>query len=118
MLVVREMLPLLEASPSAKIINITSQLGSLERKTSGGDYSYCSSKAALNMLSRTLAADLSGRGIPVIVVHPGWVQTDMGGSSASLTPHQSAAGIIALLDKLTLKDTGKFFTWEGRPHPW
>ena len=118
MSVAREMLPLLASSQAGKIINISSQLGSLERKTNGGDYSYCSSKAALNMLTRALAADVRQQGITVVVVHPGWVQTDMGGSGASLTPSQSATGLVNLIEKLRISDTGGFFTWDGRIHPW
>ncbi|MCO6452153.1 MAG: SDR family oxidoreductase [Caldilineales bacterium] len=106
------LLPMLKQGHRPRILNISSQLGSLARKRSGGDYSYCSSKAALNMLTRTLAADLRRDGIVIVTVHPGWVQTDMGGRGAAITPQESAQGL------LTLADSGEFFTWQGDKHPW
>lgn len=117
MIVVQKFLPLLKASRQAKILNITSQLGSLSLNM-GRYYSYNSSKAALNMLTRTLASELRPVGILAVVVHPGWVQTDMGGAAAPLRPSESAHGIMTLAQRLTLADTGEFFTWDGRNHPW
>jgi NAD(P)-dependent dehydrogenase (short-subunit alcohol dehydrogenase family) len=70
------------------------------------------------MLTRTLAHDLRRDGIIVITLHPGWVRTDMGGRSAPLTAAESARGILALADRLTLADTGSFLDWKGRPLPW
>ncbi len=118
LLVVRELLPLLRRGQRARIVNITSQLGSLVRRASGRCYSYCSSKAALNMLTRSLAFDLKEDGIIAVVVHPGWVQTDMGGNHAPVLVGESARGIIALVDELTLEQTSKFLTWDGREHAW
>lgn len=118
LIVVRELLPLLRRGQRPRILNITSQLGSLTRRASGRCYSYCSSKAALNMLTRSLAFDLQDDGIIAVAVHPGWVQTDMGGSHAPVTPGESAAGIIALADGLTMEHTSKFLTWDGREHTW
>ena len=117
MMVVQQFLPLLRASRGAKILNITSQLGSITQPM-GSYYSYNSSKAALNMLTRILASDLRAAGILAVVVHPGWVQTDMGGSAAPLRPAESARGILTLAQRLNLSDTGEFFTWDGRKHPW
>ena len=107
MIVVQKFLPLLRAGQRAKILNITSQLGSITLNMSR-HYSYNSSKAALNMLTRILASELRPAGILAVVVHPGWVQTDMGGAAAPLRPAESASGIM----------TGEFFTWDGRKHPW
>ena len=118
LIVVRELLPLLRRGQQPRILNITSQLGSLTRRASGRCYSYCSSKAALNMLTRSLAFDLQEDGIIVVVVHPGWVQTGMGGSHAPVTPGESARGIIALADGLLPEQTSKFLTWDGREHAW
>lgn len=118
MMVARHALDLLRRSRGAKIINISSQLGSLSRKSSGGLYSYCSSKAALNMMTRALAFDLKGRNICVVCVHPGWVQTDMGGPNAAISPETSAAGLIKLAQRISISDSGKFFTWEGQEHQW
>lgn len=118
MIVVREALPLLKAAGGAKILDISSQLGSLENKTSGGLYSYCATKAALNMLSRTLAHDLRRFGITVVAIHPGWVQTDMGGRRAPLAPEDAVRGILSVAASAGLEDSGKFLTWEGAEHPW
>ncbi|MEZ0314827.1 MAG: SDR family oxidoreductase, partial [Myxococcota bacterium] len=67
---------------TGKLIHMTSQMGSIDDNTSGGAYAYRMSKAALNIASKSLAVDLSGRGIISVVVHPGWVQTEIGGRSA------------------------------------
>jgi NAD(P)-dependent dehydrogenase (short-subunit alcohol dehydrogenase family) len=118
LIVVRELLDLLRSGRRPRIVNITSQLGSLTRRASGRCYSYCSSKAALNMLTRSLAFDLQDDGIIAVVVHPGWVQTDMGGAHAPVLVGESARGIIALVDGLTPEQTSKFLTWDGREHAW
>jgi NAD(P)-dependent dehydrogenase (short-subunit alcohol dehydrogenase family) len=118
LIVVRELLGLLRRGRRPRILNITSQLGSLTRRASGRCYSYCSSKAALNMLTRSLAFDLQEDGIIAVVVHPGWVQTDMGGAHAPVLAGESARGIIALADGLTLEQTSKFLTWDAREHAW
>ncbi len=68
-------------------------MGSIDDNTSGGRYAYRSSKAALNMVTKSLAVDLAPRGISAIVLHPGWVQTDMGGSNASTSVEKSVAGM-------------------------
>lgn len=110
---------LLRRGSAAKLINVSSQLGSLlamERRW--GNYSYNASKAALNMLTRHLAHDLRSDGITVIALHPGWVQTDMGGSSAAVSIPDSAHGIICVIDGLTLADTNKFYTYAGKEHQW
>jgi NAD(P)-dependent dehydrogenase (short-subunit alcohol dehydrogenase family) len=114
-----QFLPLLRQGNQPKLINVTSQLGSLQKMKPGwGRYSYNSSKAALNMITRMLSFDLAADGITVICIHPGWVQTDMGGPSASLTPDESAAGILRVAAALTLAETGQFFTYSGEIHPW
>lgn len=114
-----QFLPLLRQAKQSKLVNISSQLGSLQKMRRGwGRYSYNSSKAALNMITRMLAFDLEAEGIPVICIHPGWVQTDMGGSAAALTPEESADGILGVIERLTLAETGQFFTYAGETHPW
>ncbi len=118
LIVVKHFLPLLEKGKHPRVVNITSQLGSLTLKQSGGWYSYCASKAALNMLTRTLAFDLRPKGITTVMLHPGWVKTDMGGPQAPLTPSESVAGMLKVIDRLNLNDAGKFLTWEGKEHPW
>ena len=115
MIVTQHFRPLLHRN--ARILNITSQLGSITLHLSN-HYSYNSSKAALNMLTRILASELRPAGVIAVVVHPGWVKTDMGGPAAPVTPEASARGILTLAEKLTLDDSGEFFTWEGKRHPW
>lgn len=114
-----QFLPFLQKGEQAKLVNITSQLGSLQKMRAGwGQYSYNSSKAALNMVTKMLSFDLKEMGISVICVHPGWVQTDMGGTSADITPQESASGILRVIAGVTLADTGKFYTYAGDEHLW
>ncbi len=115
MIVTQRFRPLLRAG--SKVLNITSQLGSITLHMSN-HYSYNSSKAALNMLTRILASELRPEGVIAVVVHPGWVRTDMGGAAAPLAPETSARGILNLAERLTPADSGEFFTWEGKKHPW
>ena len=117
-MVAQSLLGLLKAGKAGKIVNVTSQLGSISRKRSGGRYSYDGSKAALNMFSRTLAFDVIDDGIITIVIHPGWVRTDMGGRGASIGVEESAAGILNVTEKLTKKDVGRFLAWDGAEIPW
>ncbi|HEY79770.1 MAG TPA: SDR family oxidoreductase [Caldilineae bacterium] len=115
MIVTQRFHPLLQAG--SKVLNITSQLGSITLHMSN-HYSYNSSKAALNMLTRILASELRPEGVIAVVAHPGWVQTDMGGPAAPISPAASARGILNLAERLTPADSGEFFTWEGKKHPW
>ncbi|MEL7233812.1 MAG: SDR family NAD(P)-dependent oxidoreductase, partial [Chloroflexota bacterium] len=117
-MVARAFVPLLRNGDNRRLVSITSQLGSLERKQSGGLYDYCASKAALNMYTRTLAADLKSDGITTVMIHPGWVQTDMGGRSADLTPEESAAAVVNVIDGLTPEMNGGFYRQDGSQHPW
>ncbi|MGD9899617.1 MAG: SDR family oxidoreductase [Calditrichaceae bacterium] len=114
----RSFINLLKKGRDPKIINISSQMGSLQNKSTGGDYSYCSSKAALNMLTRSLAYDIRQLGIIAVTVHPGWVRTDMGGSNAMIDPSDSVYDMIKLIDRLELNDSSKFFMRDGKIHPW
>ncbi len=119
MVLTREALGLLRSGRDPLVLNVSSQLGSMEVAASlGNDTSYCVSKAALNMLSVKSAAALKSDGIAVVMLHPGWVSTDMGGPSASLTPLESATAIHETLDGLTMADSGRFINWDGRDHPW
>lgn len=118
LLVVQAYREMLAGAKAPRIINITSRMGSIEDKSSTGYYSYSASKAALNMLNKILARELQSQGIISVVVHPGWVQTDMGGRHASLPPEKSAAAIIRLASGLTEEDSGGFFNYDGSPLPW
>ncbi len=75
-------------------------------------------KAALNKVMQVLAAELDSQGVIVCNVHPGWVQTDMGGVNAQITVQESSTGLYNLVDSLTMQQTGKFFSWEGEELAW
>jgi NAD(P)-dependent dehydrogenase (short-subunit alcohol dehydrogenase family) len=100
------------------IVTLTSGMGSLADNTSGGSIAYRSSKAAVNMVMRSLAIDLAPRGITCVVVNPGWVRTDMGGPHAALTPAESVTRLRRLIETLGLAQSGKFFNYDGREYAW
>jgi len=116
--VTQALLPNLHAGETRKVINISSVAGSITVKTSGGPYGYSESKAALNMFTRSLAGELRADGFICIVIHPGWVQTDMGGANAAVTVKNSASGIRNVIANLSVEDSGEFRTFEGQPLPW
>ena len=118
LVVTRTFIDLLRAAENPKLIMMSSQMGSLERTHSGRSYAYCASKAALNMVMRLIAAELSQSGITTITLHPGWVQTDMGGSTARLTVEEAAQGVISVIENVTIQDNGEFFNWNGERLPW
>ncbi len=100
------------------IVSVSSGMGSIAMNDAGGHYPYRASKAALNMVVKGLSADLAARGIIAVALSPGWVQTDMGGSSAELTPEESVAGMRAVIDGLTPADNGRFLNYQGEDRPW
>lgn len=100
-----------------KIITLSSQMGQMQ-SASFDSLAYRVSKAAVNKLMRGLATELKPQGVPVLIVHPGWVKTDMGGDDAPITPEDSAAGMQKLIDKLDLASTGKFLSWNGKELAW
>jgi NAD(P)-dependent dehydrogenase (short-subunit alcohol dehydrogenase family) len=116
--VTKALLSNLRAGGLKTVVNITSNLGSIAANTDGGFYGYRESKAALNMFTRSLAADLGPEGFTCITVHPGWVKTDMGGSSAPVEVEDSAAGIRRVIDSLSPADNGTFWTFEGDQMAW
>jgi len=116
-LMVRHYLDLLEAG-HARVLNLSSLVGSVSHKTGPGDYAYAASKAALNIMTRTLAAELAPRGIIPIAITPGWVRTEMGGSRASLTPEESVSGMLEVAARLTPRDAGRFVDYQGETQPW
>jgi len=101
----------------AKVMNFSSQLAA-STWPYGGYYPYVATKAGLNRLMRSVAIDLKDRGIVVGLIHPGYVQTDMGGPNADITPEESAAAIKALADGWTLEKSGDFYKWNGEEHAW
>jgi len=108
----------LERGQQKRIVNLTSRMGSIADNTSGGYYIYRSSKAALNAVTKSLAIDLAPRGIIAVVFHPGWVQTDMGGPGATISPAQSVGAMRAKIAALTAGDSGSFFNYDGSQIPW
>jgi NAD(P)-dependent dehydrogenase (short-subunit alcohol dehydrogenase family) len=102
----------------SKVGVITSRMGSIEDNTSGGSYGYRMSKAALNMAGRSLARDLHHAGIAVILLHPGFVRTDMTSHQGAIDPAEAARGLMARIDELTLETSGTFRHANGEELPW
>ncbi|PRB79959.1 SDR family oxidoreductase [Pseudomonas sp. MYb185] len=100
-----------------KVMTVSTQIAA-STWDRGGMYAYGATKAAVNRLMLSLAIDLKAKGVCVATIHPGYVQTDMGGPNAEITPQESAAGIKNVVDKLTLETSGSFFKWNGELHPW
>ena len=110
--------PLVAKSKQKTIVNITSQMGSVGSTSSADSPIYRSSKAALNMVMKGLSHALKGQGVTVVLFHPGWVKTDMGGKGAPLEAPDSIGGMRKVIGKLTAADSGKFFNYDGKSLPW
>ena len=108
----------LARSERGRIVTISSMLGSMELNTHGGLYAYRASKAGVNAIVKSMSFDLAERGIIAIAQHPGWVQTDMGGSGADIDIQTSVIGMKKVIDDLTPADSGKFFSYDGSEMPW
>lgn len=108
----------LKAAKRPRVVGISSRMGSIGDNSSGGAYIYRSSKAALNAALASAAIDLREAGIAVGILHPGWVETDMGGSNALIDTATSVAGLRKVIDKLDLKNSGRFFSYDGSSIPW
>lgn len=115
-LTVQSLLPNLRLAKAPKIAIISSQMASHTRAP-GGSYIYRASKAAVLNVGLNLATDLRSEGIAVNVYDPGWTRTDMGGSDADIDVSESAEGLFAQFEALSMATTGKFLTWDGREHP-
>jgi NAD(P)-dependent dehydrogenase (short-subunit alcohol dehydrogenase family) len=105
------------ASKDRKLVAISSRLGSITF-ADNGRYSYRASKAALNMEWKGLSVDLASKGLICVVLHPGWVQTDMGGATATLTIEQSVPAMVKVIDGLKSTDNGRFLNYDGAELPW
>ena len=81
-------------------------------------YIYRSSKTGLNQVVRSLSVDLKPKGITVVSLHPGWVKTDMGGPNAPVSIDKSIEGMIKVIDRTDIKDTGRFLNYDGTELPW
>jgi NAD(P)-dependent dehydrogenase (short-subunit alcohol dehydrogenase family) len=101
-----------------KIALITSRMGSIADNTSGGYYGYRMSKAALNAAGVSLARDMAAQQVAVAILHPGYVRTDMTANSGQIDAAESARGLIARIDELSLAKTGSFWHQNGEALPW
>ena len=101
-----------------KLIYISSKMGSIDDNKGGGSYVYRSSKAALNAVAKCIAVDLGNSGYSVAVLHPGWVQTDMGGPNALIDTGTSVSNMINVIDNLNTQNSGSFFNYDGVIIPW
>lgn len=117
-LVAQHFLNFVRASTRGRIVNLSSLVGSVSSKTGGGDYAYAASKAALNIMTRALAAELAPEGIVVLAITPGWVRTRMGGAAADLSPEESVRGLLATIGRLERADASTFIDYRGKPQPW
>jgi NAD(P)-dependent dehydrogenase (short-subunit alcohol dehydrogenase family) len=116
-MVTQALLPLMTGKGQRTIVNITSKMGSISEMGSGY-IAYRTSKSALNAAMATITHDLNEQGITIVNLHPGWVQTDMGGPSAPLLPKESVNGMRHTIARLTLKDSGRFLSYDGKTIPW
>jgi len=108
----------LAAGEKKLVVTISSHMGSIAEIGSPGDYAYRSSKAALNAAMKGLSHELRPRGISVVMLHPGWVQTRMGGPGAPLSTFESVQGMRRVIDAFRPDDSGKFFRYDGSTIPW
>lgn len=100
------------------VANLSSKMGSSGDNSSGGCYAYRAAKAALVIVSRSMAIDLAPRGVRVITLHPGWVRTDMGGPSGLIDAPESVAGLRRVIENLTLENSGRFVAYDGKEIAW
>jgi len=100
------------------IITITSKMGSVADNHGGGSYIYRSSKSAVNIVMKSLSIDLRSSQITAVLLHPGWVRTDMGGPNGLITVEQSVTGMRRVIGNLKFEDSGKFYAFDGKIVPW
>jgi NAD(P)-dependent dehydrogenase (short-subunit alcohol dehydrogenase family) len=111
-------LPHLLQAQHPQIVAISSLMASMTDNSSGGSLLYRSSKAGLNAAMKSLAIDLQPKNIAVLILHPGWVKTDMGGERAPTSPEESIAGMRRVISEFTLKQSGSFLNYKGDLLPW
>lgn len=116
LLVTRVLLPLLQKAKQPVVGNVSSMMGSITDNKSGGSYAYRMSKTALNMFTKCLAQE--DKRLIAVTLHPGWVQTQMGGPNALITVEESVSGLFKLLESLKPQDSGKFYDFRGQEKPW
>ena len=118
LLVTQALLPNLRAGERKLVVALSSGLGSIEENSNGGWVAYRISKTALHQVMRTLSAELAEDGLSFVLISPGWVRTRMGGQGDPLSPEDSVKSVLKVIDRLSPKDTGKFFNERGREIPW
>ena len=116
--VAQALLPNILAGERKTVVNISSMLASMELNTFGAFMGYRASKAALNSVTKTLAVSMADQGTTFVLLHPGYVQTDLNNGAGDITVAQSVAGLYAVITGLSESDNGKFFSYEGKPMPW
>jgi NAD(P)-dependent dehydrogenase (short-subunit alcohol dehydrogenase family) len=116
--ITQALLPNLRAGQRRTVVNLSSGLGSISENESGGWIAYRASKAALNQLTRTMAGELKKEGFIFIAICPGWVKTHMGGPGASVSPADSVAAMLDVIDRQRPSDTGRFLDRHGKDIPW
>jgi NAD(P)-dependent dehydrogenase (short-subunit alcohol dehydrogenase family) len=115
--VVQTLLPRLRR-PGGVIANLSSKMGSSEDNSSGGTYAYRAAKAALVIVSKSMAVDLQGDGIRVITLHPGWVRTDMTGGTGLIDTDESVAGMTSIIADVDSYEPGSFIAFDGAIVPY
>ncbi len=118
LLLVRTLLPWLMQGDDAKILMVSSWLGSLTGKSQGGDYATCGSAAALHMLTRALAHDLADQQITVCLGNPGNVATTPDAPAFRVPIDEAALGLLTVTDRLSPHRTGSFLDWTGAERAW
>ena len=111
--VIRAFYPLFVESERPRIVNVSSGLGSISNRKGHDHYAYSASKAALNMLTRTIANEFAPRGVTTIAISPGWVRTEMGGQQATLSPEESARSLAETIQKVGPESNGEFLDRNG-----
>ena len=116
--VMKALFPNVQSSERKMVVNISSTMGSIERNTWGCCAGYRASKTALNSINKTFAVDYGKQGVSFVVIHPGYVKTDMNEGQGNITPNQSAVGLMNVITGLDASDNGKFYDWQGKELPW
>ena len=118
LLITQKILKNLRLGKNKKLVFISSKVGSIEENTGGGMYIYRSSKTALNQVIKSLSIDFKDENFITAALHPGWVQTDMGGPNALIDTKTSVKGMAEVIDSLVLKNSGRFYNYDGSSIPW
>ena len=116
--VVQAFLPLLVESACRRVVNITSEAGSIDACWRDREFAYSMSKSAANMATRLLSNYLTGRGFSVLAVHPGWIRSDMGGPAADLSPAEAAAKVSRIVRGPLPENGAIYIDYRGNTLPW